>query len=69
MSTGVVNTICLMRAIRTTELFNIFVHVYGFARSEYIAPNSAGPASIPGAPLGAASIPSLFEHVVEAYTT
>ncbi len=34
-----VNTICLIRAIGTTELFNIFVHVYGFTRSEYIINN------------------------------
>ena len=39
MSTGVVNTICLMWAIRTTELFTIVVHVYGSARSEYIINN------------------------------
>ena len=33
------------------------------------ASHKAGAASIPEAPLRAASIPSLFEHVVEAYTT
>ena len=39
ISTGVFNTICLTQAIGTTELFNIFVHVYGFTRSEQIINN------------------------------
>ena len=39
MSTGVFNTICLIRAIDATELFNIFVHVYCFTRSEQIINN------------------------------
>ena len=36
---------------------------------KYRASHKAGAASIPEAPLRAASIPSLFEHFVEAYTT
>ena len=39
MSTGVSNRIYLTQAIGTTELFNIFVHVYGFTRSEQIINN------------------------------